>query len=112
MNNIKLTIDQTTARKFHYQNKSDMDSPYGKPRVYVEWPNYSVLENLVNRNNRPYNLIKKQLEKLLRDNGIKFDKMSWSKFAGCTMCACSGGFILTGSKLLGFDMWVKMEVTE
>lgn len=58
-------------------------------RVYV-WPEgESIMENLLNRRNRPY----KEYRKLLADQAF-MQNARWSQHAGCRMCPCSPGFIL------------------
>jgi len=67
------------------------------PHVYVSTENYSVLENLLNRRNRPYTEWKPVVEKMLRDDfnvDTNLVKVSWSQKAGCMMCPCSPGFII------------------
>ena len=112
--NITLTIESSRARQYQFgpRRQAEMDSPQGRTRVFIEWPGYSVMENLQNRHNRPHMLIKQQLSHLLQASGLTFSKISWSKFAGCSMCACSGGFILEDANVRGMDMWVKMSVAE
>lgn len=62
-------------------------------RVYV-WPkNENILENLTNRQNRPYKEYKRLVEKELEDAGYEC-KVRWSQKAGCKMCPCSPGFVL------------------
>jgi len=67
------------------------------PHIYVSTEDYSVMENLVNRTNRPYQEWKPVVKKMLEDDfDIDTSKVtiSWSQRAGCTMCPCSPGFII------------------
>lgn len=67
---------------------------YNEPtRVYVNPSNYSIMENFLNRTNRPWKLWKPLVEKELKDAGVQ-GKVRWSQYAGCKMCPCSPGFVL------------------
>lgn len=86
-----------------------------KPRIYF-WPEgESILENLANRRNRPYTEYRRYLDDVLRlaskmaeRNYLADAKANWSKHAGCTMCPCSPGFVLSGPNvdLFGYDIHV------
>ena len=83
-----------------------------KSRMYF-WPKgESILENLLNRHDRPHLLYKKLIKLALVESGIELSqaqlvKARWSKYAGCS-CPCSPGFIL--SELYGKDFHVEYEV--
>jgi len=100
-------------------------------RVYVDVPNETILENLMNRRNRPFTEYKKHimpavLEMLpamishIADNdGVNVSRVSkldglkarWSQRAGCSMCPCSPGFIVDGIKAEWYqevDIWVSV----
>jgi hypothetical protein len=68
-------------------------------RIYI-WPKgETILENLMNRRDRPYTTYRKEvLPGVLAGLGIRYQdvKVRWSQYAGCTMCPCSPGFILDG----------------
>lgn len=86
-----------------------------KPRVYF-WPEgETVLENLCRRTTRPHTEYRKFLDdvmatamKLSGRASLMGAKGNWSKHAGCTMCPCSPGFILSGHSvhLFGYDIHV------
>ena len=72
----------------------------------------SIVENLVNRHNRPVKEFKKllsevfsktQFESLWKDGHIK---ANWSQKCGCS-CGCSPGFRLTG--LYGYNIFVDVK---
>ena len=65
-----------------------------KTRVYV-WPqNESILENLMNRHERPYTLYRKEImPNVVSALDLPYAKWRWSQYAGCG-CPCSPGFII------------------
>lgn len=79
-----------------------------KPRVYVNCPDESVFDNFANRVARPHLVWKPRVVEALKRIGVT-GKLSWNIKAGCSMCPCSPGFILTGSGLPGgVDIWVTL----
>lgn len=81
------------------------DKPYSHTRVFVDF-NETVLEHLENRRSRPWAALKPVVAEALRDAGIPFVKLSWNRYAGCSMCPCSGGFMVVGHT--GHDIWVRV----
>ena len=82
------------------------------PRLYFSNDgSETVLENLVNRRNRPYQFYRKEfmpgLTSILRDLGVKILKARWSQKAGCS-CGCSPGFILEVADYSNnpYNIWV------
>jgi hypothetical protein len=73
-------------------------------KMYIFIKDETILQNLNNRHNRPYETYKKeivpQVINILKEQGIDIEgmKISWSQYAGCK-CGCSPGFILKGGKL-------------
>lgn len=79
-----------------------------KTRVYFHASGESIGEQLFNRHDRPYKLYRNFVPAVLKaaaqllsedwqkqrinDPSVKF---GWDKHAGCTMCPCSPGFVLT-----------------
>lgn len=62
-----------------------------KPRMYVSCPGESVLDNLMNRTTRPYNVWGKLIRQAMKQ--LELDgKIGWYAKAGCS-CPCSPGFI-------------------
>lgn len=82
--------------------------------IYVDIKDESIAENLMNRRNRPHNEYRKIVRAVM--NELEIDgKLSWSKNAGCKMCPCSPGFILTESThpiSRNFNVWVEIENSE
>lgn len=66
-----------------------------KSKIYISVSGESVIQNLMNRRQRPYTSYKKELmpEILEKCNLPKDTKVSWSQKAGCA-CGCSPGFII------------------
>ena len=85
---------------------SDWNDYYKSPRIYVHPKGETILENLfIGRHNRPYKMYRELiLPTVLEELGWDTDtKLRWSQKAGCTMCPCSPGFIVTLPKLK--DSW-------
>ena len=91
------------------QHRNKLDRPSGNSRVFLDLGE-SVWEHLYNRNARDWRTLKPILAGLLWANGIEFEKLSWDKHAGCKMCACSGGFVISGHR--GQDFWLKVGKTD
>jgi hypothetical protein len=71
---------------------------YQHARVYVSVENESILDNLVNRRNRPYREYAPiVIDALAKVHGYRIDAkmVKWSQKAGCP-CGCSPGFIVKG----------------
>jgi len=65
-------------------------------RIYI-WPNgETIIQNLINRRQRPYTQYRREvLPKLFSQLGWSPDtRVRWSSYAGCS-CPCSPGFIVT-----------------
>ena len=66
-------------------------------RIYV-WPQgETIMDNLMNRKQRPHTTYKKEvIPSVLEKMGLPADtKVRWSQYAGCS-CPCSPGFIVDG----------------
>lgn len=105
-----ITHIQVRERTWGRDNRRDADSPAGRTRVYVHPEGENIIENLMNRRSRPYKLYRPLVEKALRHKKIDWTKLKWSQKAGCTMCPCSPGFIVEGSR--GLDIWVTISTKE
>ena len=84
------------------------------PRMYVS-ADETVLENLMNRRRRPYNVYKTMIRGSLLGQIFDLGKLSWSQYAGCS-CPCSPGFVLPhqtlsigGHTFNRFDVWVTFD---
>jgi len=69
--------------------------PRTNGRAYFFPSDETVIDNLMNRRNRPHTQYKVLLLELLKKKGLKPEKITWSQKAGCS-CGCSPGFILKG----------------
>ena len=75
-----------------------------KTRVYVFTEGESILEDFGNRTSRPSKLYRKHVmplvvDKLFPNRKATFKKSDkpkfyWNKYAGCSMCPCSPGFVM------------------
>ena len=76
----------------------EWDDYYQTPRIYIYPKGESILENFFfGRHNRPYKMYRKHiLPTVFEQLGWPADtKVRWSTKAGCRMCPCSPGFIVT-----------------
>lgn len=85
------------------------------PRMYVSVKDESILDNVLNRKRRPYNVYKTLIRGSLLGQVLNLGKLQWSQYAGCS-CPCSPGFILPrqtlnigGHTFSYFDVWVDVE---
>lgn len=67
-----------------------------KMRIYAWVKDETIIDNLMNRRNRPFREWRSAVEAAARDycknKGVAFTKLQWSQKAGC-QCGCSPGFI-------------------
>jgi len=94
---LKIKKVSVHERRFNHRDNNTRRShrEYFEPtRVYVFPETYTVMENLVNRCNRPHNAWKPIVLKELQDAGFDVARLQWSQNAGCKMCPCSPGFIV------------------
>jgi hypothetical protein len=103
---MNLTIEKIQERTYSPRSlgSNRYDRIYTEAVVYVDFGE-SVWEHLENRRTRPYNQLKPLIANELRKNHITFTKIRWNRYAGCSMCPCSGGFIIEGG-FTGHDIWM------
>lgn len=84
----------TAMEQFIIKATSVEHGEYKQVRLYI-WHDETILENLVNRRNRPVQFYKDQIiPALIKQHPKLADAtMRWSQKAGCR-CGCSPGFIL------------------
>lgn len=87
-----------------YRRTSAGDRPSDPSRVFIDFEGETVLDNLNNRVARPFTTLKPIVIEKLKAEGIDFEKIRWSRKAGCRMCPCSPGFIIEGH--YGKDFWL------
>lgn len=98
----------SSERKFGAKGN---DSRYAPSRVFVDFGE-DVWTHLANRRSRDYTTLKPLIAAKLTEMGIEFTKIRWNRYAGCSMCPCSGGFMLEGENkfgMIGTDYWAKIE---
>ena len=99
---MKFTIKKLNVNYESYSSRKG--EPYKHSNKLYIWPTgESVLDNLVNRHNRPHDFYKKevvpvimkQIEEQFPDEAKYFGKENWGWRAkcGCSMCPCSPGFV-------------------
>lgn len=96
-----IEVEKRDAKKY-----KDMRE---KAKVYFFIDNETLLDNLENRRNRPYNEYRKALPtvyEMVGLEGMEDYKARWSQYAGCT-CGCSPGFVIDG--LRGFNIYVTIK---
>lgn len=60
-------------------------------RVHIDLQGESLLEDLMNRHTRPYQLYRKNLNEFLASHEITPKKINWRQDLACS-CGCSPGF--------------------
>lgn len=84
------------------------DKAGAHPRMYF-WPkNESVMENFANRHNRPVDEYRKLIPDVLKQvfEVPQTYRARWNRFAGCRMCPCSPGFVVSGLTGTEYDIHV------
>jgi hypothetical protein len=100
----KLTIRKNEGRNGEPHKKRD--------KIYIFINNETILENLVNRRTRPFQVYKKEIIPLLMEElktkhpdtyiHVKGIRWSWNQSCGCSMCPCSPGFVGDANKYFDF----------
>lgn len=97
-----------------WSDRQKMDRPSGPSRVFIDFGE-DVWTHLANRRSRDYNALRPLVAAKLEERGIEFTKLRWSRYAGCSMCPCSGGFIIEDGKSWrqdGKDYWAKIDTID
>jgi hypothetical protein len=87
------------------------ERPLSKVRLFIETKGEGILDNLVNRHSRPFNIYRKLvLPPVLEKLKLAGTKVSWNQKAGCS-CGCSPGYILDIHPVkTGFEaIWVTIK---
>jgi hypothetical protein len=98
-------------RKLNWDSRREFEAA---PRMYVSVSDETLVDDLMNRRRRPYNVYKT----LIHSSGLKtildLTKLSWSQYAGCS-CPCSPGFVLKhqrvsagGHEFAQWDAWLTL----
>lgn len=108
--NVAYTEFGKYGGRYHVNETQTSDK---KARVYVDDARpFDVIESLVNRTRRPHSAYRQPVLEAFARIGIENVKLAWSQKAGCSMCPCSPGFIISSddptlaSMLRGLDIWV------
>ena len=107
---IKVTEIKASGSERKFGAKGN-DSRYAPSRVFVDFGE-DVWTHLANRRSRDYTTLKPLIAAKLTEMGIEFSKISWNRYAGCSMCPCSGGFMIERADKygsIGVDYWAKIE---
>lgn len=75
------------------------------PRVYVFVDGETMAQNFASRTDRPVATYRKAAKQALADMGIE-GTLRWDQHAGCSMCPCSPGFVMSGSGMQFADVYV------
>jgi hypothetical protein len=89
LDGVTVRVEREMDRSQNLKPKSDY------PRVFVFESGETVMEDLMNRRNRPVDVYRAVAEAALAALGFKDPGLKWSQKAGCT-CPCSPGFIGQG----------------
>jgi len=79
------------AREYRSGRSSEY---FTAPRLYVHVEDETIMDNMVNRKRRPYNIYKTLIHASGLGSIISLGTLKWSQKAGCSMCPCSPGFIV------------------
>lgn len=119
---MKFNIDSIQIQKVSsFSRYSEPKKHHNK--LYICPSNESVVDNFLNRHNRPYEIYKKDLLPMVMDKiktdypkeyeTIKNTKWSWSQNCGCSACPCSPGFISDKRTIdfIVYDIHVNVQIT-
>ena len=82
-----------------------------RPRIYFQAKGENVLEGLTKRHFRPVDAYRQLLPEVFQKLELPVTtKATWSQHAGCSMCPCSPGFVVSNASFYPNDIWV--DVTE
>ena len=109
LNGATLTISERPATFMDSYSRREY---YKTPRLYVSVKDETIMDNLLNRTKRPYNVYKNLIRSSGIDLFVDIDSLRWSQHAGCT-CNCSPGFILEQQSVMvnekpvmRWDAWI------
>lgn len=106
---ITLTLDRRDERRYGYWTQYSgyvrnpkKNTPDGPSVAFVFPQGESVMGNLMQRHDRPWQVWKPMVEHALRDAGVRFERLAWRQRYYCD-CPCSPGFIIVGGSGPGYD---------
>ena len=99
------------SRIINGRYKIPLKDYYKNPRVYLDFKDETMIDNLQNRRSRPHVKIKKLLslnkDLMQKLNITNISQLHWSQTAGCS-CGCSPGFIISNQNER-VDYWLTIE---
>jgi len=91
-----------------------------KHKIYIFHDKESIIDNIIERHNRPYETYKELvLPKLMELLDFKFpshhasvmkEKWSWRQNCGCSVCPCSPGFVGNNGVVIPLDIFVTIKI--
>lgn len=110
---ITMTLESVKERKYGYVDPfkrrgstwvryPKKHTPNGPSFVSVFPDGESIIDNLLDRHDRPWHIWKPMVEKALREMGVEFEKLAWRQRYYCE-CPCSPGFVVVGTVGPGYD---------
>lgn len=104
---IKVVKIEKRDRKYPGWRASERREYNARARMYFHTVGETILENLMERRNRPTELYRGVMAQVLAQAGLHPDtKVFWSQKAGCG-CGCSPGFVIKDHSR--FDVWVDVQ---
>lgn len=115
---MKFKIESVTVNEEKYSDRKREPYKY-RNKMYVWVSGESVLENLMNRRDRPHVFYKKEIVPLIMEmikeqnnevyEKIKNHQWGWRQKCGCSMCPCSPGFVSDGDGMFTISANVLFE---
>ena len=111
---MKTDVNPTIGPILEVSSRKRYNEKARLGRIYFTPQNETVLEHLFNRHDRPYKFYETLIPEALKqlgytDSQINRVKFKWNVKAGCSMCPCSPGFIITGDGPFDYkDFYVKI----
>ena len=106
---ITLTLDGIDERRYGYWTQYSgyvrnpkKHTPDGPSMAFVFPSGEGVMEHLMQRHNRPWQVWKPMVERALREMGVEFERLAWRQRYYCD-CPCSPGFVVVGGTGRGVD---------
>lgn len=106
---IRDARTQDMSKMNYAQQRDWFKKIHTKARVYFDFKGETVVDNLMNRRQRPHTVLRKEvMPKVLEQMGLDpKTKIRWSQYAGCS-CPCSPGFIVEDGAACGKTVWVEV----
>ena len=109
-----------TDLKINPSNKRFGEPYKDKHKIYISIDNETIIDNLMERQNRPYEVYKEVvIPKLMELIDFKFptryasimkEKWGWRQDTGCSTCRCSPGFVGDNKTNTPLDIFVTIKI--